>query len=119
MTDFFVKPEDARFICHLCDELFKDIPDIKNHYKIQHIEKMPCIIQLRYPRKVCDVIKYNCEYCETQFSNNSLLENHLIKCILKATLIKENQELKIQIKKLELCNYEYKEIITKLLNIQK
>jgi hypothetical protein len=114
-----VKPDEAHYICNECDKLFINIYDIKNHYKMYHCEiyQMPKYRELLYPKKV--EINYKCEYCEKQLSNKELLERHLIKCISKTNLIKENEELKRQIKKLELCNNEYKEIITKLLNIQK
>ncbi len=116
-----VKPENARFICNECDTLFKNAYDVKKHYKMYHwqIDTMPKLKQLQYPRIVLNEINYNCEYCEKKFTNNELLEKHLIKCLSKVNLIKDNEELKRQINKLELCNNEYKEIITKLLNIQK
>ena len=115
-----VKPDEARLICSECDKLFKKLIDIKEHYKDLHYDlEFPRLAHLRYPRTVVNHTIYKCEYCEKQFSNNELLEKHLIKCVSKAHLIKENEELKKQVKKLELCNNEYKEIITKLLNIQK
>ena len=115
-----VKPEEARFICSECDKLFKKPNYIRYHYKEYHNDlELPRLAHLKYPRTVVNETIYKCEYCEKQFSNNELLEKHLIKCVSKAQLIKENEELKKQVKKLELCNNEYKEIITKLLNIQK
>ena len=98
-----VKPEEAKFICNECDKLFIKPYDIRQHYKIYHeeVKPLPRFFLLRYPRKVLNETAYKCEYCETEFSTNELLDQHLIKCVSK--LIKENSELKKQIKQYNNC----------------